>query len=1101
MTAPTNREPSQATPAVPAREAAGEGRTIAMADTGPALAEPAGVRRFGDYELLEEVARGGMGVVYKARQVSLDRIVAVKMILAGELASRETVERFRGEAAAVARLDHPGIVPIYEVGAHEGQHFFSMGFVDGTSLAAELAGGPLAPREAARLVQEVAEAVQHAHDHGVIHRDLKPGNVLLDKAGHARVTDFGLAKRTEFESHLTTTGQVLGTPSFMSPEQAAARWELVGPPTDVYALGAILYNALTGRPPFQAASLAETLQQVLEREPVPPRVLNPHIPRDLETITLRCLAKTPARRCSTARELAAELQRFLSGEPIRSRPVGRPERVWRWCCRRPLTAALLLAVQVLLGIVLVGGPVASVVLRHQRNEALANLLRARQAEADSKTHLRRAEDAEASLRLRLAESYLAQARAVRYSRRPGQRFEALEAVRQARELTGPTPALAQEAVAALGLADMVVARTWDGFPAGTLELACDETLEKYARADLQGRISLRRVADDAELAAWAGGIPPAGYRGLEFSPDGRWLHVLGGSGESARARLYRIDVAPPQLVLDGRHFAFAFSPDSRQLAVCQQDGAVHVLDTATGRAQRQLAIRLPVRGFGYVWWNPRHPQLAVNLRSAWCVLDLERDELQPEVPMPVSWLAWHPDGRHLAVATDQRLTIEIYDTQTRQLAAPVATGHTDQGVVLWFNRAGDLLVSNDWTDVRRVWDPGSGTELLRLPAADHNALMFRRDDRQAGASVSGRQVETWRVAAGAEHTFRSALATGADANRYQYRAVISAAGRLLAVQSKQGVALLDTAWGRELAILPGPIPVAFLPGNALRTCGPAGLQEHPFELDLPAARLRLGTPRTLVPVPSGDPWGQDRDGTVLAMPLHRGGFSITRLGPPLRTVAAPPLPHDVRSCAVSPDGRWLATGSHHPNPQQLTNARVWNSTTGQLIRTLPVSELCTVQFSPGGTWLATASRVDNECRLWQVGTWQPGPRFSRAVHVAFSADDRLLALGGPHGKVLLCETATGREIARLSSREMTALWPQCFAPDGSRVYAIGVDNGLLHVWDLRQIRQGLEELGLAQGWPEFPPPPPGEQSPTPLTVLREPAPPDTPVPGPTEGRP
>ncbi len=230
-----------------------------------------GSRIFGDYELLEEVGRGGMGVVYRARQRSLDRVVAVKMILAGELASRETVERFRGEAEAVARLDHPGIVPIHEVGALEGRHFFSMGYVEGQSLAAHLARGPMPPRDAATLVRDVAEAVQHAHDHGVIHRDLKPGNVLLDRSGHPRVTDFGLAKRMELDSHLTATGEVLGTPNFMAPEQAAAKLELVGPTSDVYALGAMLYNALAGRPPFQAAGLAETLQQVLEREPVPPR--------------------------------------------------------------------------------------------------------------------------------------------------------------------------------------------------------------------------------------------------------------------------------------------------------------------------------------------------------------------------------------------------------------------------------------------------------------------------------------------------------------------------------------------------------------------------------------------------------------------------------------------------------------------------------------------------------------------------------------------------------------------------------------------------------------------------------------------------------------
>ncbi len=629
---------------------------------------------------------------------------------------------------------------------------------------------------------------------------------------------------------------------------------------------------------------------------------------------------------------------------------------------------------------------------------------------------------------------------------------------------------------------MVVARTWNGFPPGTLEIAFDPALEKYARSDVQGRISLRRVSDDAEIAAVASGIPPAGYRGLEFSPDGRWLHVLGGRGPSARAQLYRIDLVPPQLVLDGRHFAFAFSPDSRQLAVGQQDGSVRLLDTASGRELRQLAVRLPVRDFAYLWWNPRRPQLAVNLRSGWSILDLDRDELQPPLPMPVSWLAWHPDGRHLAVSTDQRLTIEIFDAQSRKRVAPLALGHKDQGIVMWFNHAGDLLVSNDWTDVRRVWDPGSGLELMRLPAADHNSLMFRRDDRQAAASVSGTEVEVWRVAAGAERTFRSPRATADRAPRYQYRAVLSPEGRLLAVQCDDGVALLDTVSGRELALLPGPIPVAFLPGNELRTGGPAGLQEYPLDLNEQDSVLRVRPARTLVSTPTGDPWGQSRDGSVVAIPEHGRGFSILRLGPPVRPIQPPRFQHDVRSCAVSPDGRWVATGSHHPNPEKLTNARAWDSTTGRLVRTFPVGELCVVQFSPAGTWLATASRADDECRLWRVGTWEPGPRFARTVRIAFSADDRLLAGGGPHGVVVLYETATGREITRLTSREMTTLLPQCFSPDRSRLYALGVDNGLLHVWDLRRLRDGLDELGLAQGWPEFPPLPSEADSLAPLTV-------------------
>jgi eukaryotic-like serine/threonine-protein kinase len=304
------------------------------------------IRYFGDYELLTEIARGGMGVVYRARQISLNRLVALKMILAGQLAGKDEVRRFHLEAESAANLDHPGIVPIYEIGEHEGQHFFSMGFVEGTSLAARVVDGPLPPREAADLVRLVAEAIQYAHEKGVIHRDLKPANVLLDSQGRPKVTDFGLAKKLEGDSGLTHTGQVMGTPSYMPPEQADGK--AVGPAADVYALGAILYCLLTGRPPFQAASPVDTLMQVVGQEPVPLRRLNASVKRDLEVICLKCLEKDPTRRYSSAAALGEDLRRFLNGEPISARPVGSVEKTWRWSKRNPLVASLVSVVALLM---------------------------------------------------------------------------------------------------------------------------------------------------------------------------------------------------------------------------------------------------------------------------------------------------------------------------------------------------------------------------------------------------------------------------------------------------------------------------------------------------------------------------------------------------------------------------------------------------------------------------------------------------------------------------------------------------------------------------------------------------------------------------------
>jgi predicted Ser/Thr protein kinase len=324
------------------------------------IAVPPQKARFGDYELIEEIARGGMGVVYKARQVGLDRLVAIKMILNGHFASEGEIQRFRSEARAAAKLQHPGIVSIHEVAEHDGLLFFSMDLVQGKNLAQLVRDGPWGAMKAAQCVRDVAEAIQYAHEQGVLHRDIKPSNVLIDQNGRPRVTDFGLAKHLSTPDLatqsvvLTVSGQVMGSPNFMPPEQAVGKNREVTPASDVYSLGALLYHLLTGRPPFLADNIAATLRLVSETEPVAPRLLLPTIPRDLETICLRCLEKEPGQRYQTAEELSAELSRFLRGEPIHAHPMGRVEKTWRWCRRNPRILATASAI-VLLGFVATAG--------------------------------------------------------------------------------------------------------------------------------------------------------------------------------------------------------------------------------------------------------------------------------------------------------------------------------------------------------------------------------------------------------------------------------------------------------------------------------------------------------------------------------------------------------------------------------------------------------------------------------------------------------------------------------------------------------------------------------------------------------------------------
>lgn len=299
------------------------------------------------YEILGVLGRGGMGVVYRARQVRLNRMVALKMILSGSLASPEEINRFRSEAEAAAKLDHAGIVPIFEVGGDGDQHYFSMAYIEGKNLADQLARGPLTPRDAAEMVEQIAAAVEYAHQHGIIHRDLKPRNILLTVDGQPKITDFGLAKNLEADQGQTASGQILGTPGYMSPEQAQGKISAAGKHSDVYSLGAILYLPADRQAAVSGPGAIETLRQVVECEPVSPRLLNAAVTRDLETICLRCLAKDPAQRLASAQALADELGRTLRGEPIRSRRIGPVARVWRWARRKPLAAALCLAVVVL----------------------------------------------------------------------------------------------------------------------------------------------------------------------------------------------------------------------------------------------------------------------------------------------------------------------------------------------------------------------------------------------------------------------------------------------------------------------------------------------------------------------------------------------------------------------------------------------------------------------------------------------------------------------------------------------------------------------------------------------------------------------------------
>ena len=543
------------------------GPTAALdAPDGDGLAHGVAVRYFGDYEVRRELGRGGMSVVYEARQVSLNRPVALKLVRAGLLAGADELRRFQNEAEAVALLDHPGIVPVYEVGEHAGQRYFTMKLVPGGSLVPLLPRYGDDPRASARLVAEAAAAVAHAHARGILHRDLKPANILIDAEGHPHVTDFGLAKRVESDADLTQSGALLGTPAYMSPEQAAGRRGGITTAADVYGLGAVLYALLTGKAPFGGDSVVETLDAVRHHQPEPPTKLNGRVPRDLETIGLKCLEKDPRRRYPTAQALADDLRAWLVGEPIAARPAGVLERAAKWARRKPaLATAYGLAVAVLL-LSAFGGGLAYLWLKAER--ARGEAVTARDGAAQARATAERE-------------------RAAAVMARDGEV--------KARRAAERDRATAMEARDELARARESLARVEYG---RTIELAYQELRERNipAAVDLLDRTRLdlrgweyrfvRRLCHP-ELITLRG---PSAQHSAAFSSDGS--RVLTATGGAARLWDAKTGAELSRLASGRGDVRFAaLSPDGTRIVTVNSDDTARVLDARSGA--ELLVIKAP----------------------------------------------------------------------------------------------------------------------------------------------------------------------------------------------------------------------------------------------------------------------------------------------------------------------------------------------------------------------------------------------------------------------------------------------------------------------------------------------------------------------------
>jgi WD40 repeat protein len=1058
--------PASPEPAAPAPPLMGTDPTQLSPDGGPSVkVTPADLPAIPGYEILGVLGHGGTGVVYKARQMRLNRLVALKMIHNGGQADSEDLLRFLGEVETAARLQHPHIVPIYEVARHDGRPYFTMEFVEGGNLAEKIHGTPQPARPAAQLLETLARVVHFAHGHKIVHRDLKPDNVLLTPEGTPKVTDFGLAKRLELGTGLTQTGAVLGTPSYMAPEQAGGKPGAIGPATDVYALGTILYEMLTGRPPFVGETPLDTLQQVRAEEPVPPSRLRPGVPRDLETICLKCLEKEPKKRYGSAEELAGRLRLFLDGKPIPDRPVGKPERLWRWCRRNPVVAAQAASVAVLLVLLAVGASISALWLREERNQAVQ---RGRETDA-----------ARLDANHKLLQSYLDQARADRWSGRAGRRSRALTALGAAAELGGQLGLpddrfleLRNEAIAVLTLADLRAARE-HAAQAGTpwSGVTIDARAEQYAYCDHQKTIWVRGVADDRPIDHWSG-EEPAWVQC--FSPNGRFLagkyHAPGAESESGQVRLLIRDVARGEAVLDEQFDvcgqALAFHADSRRLAVGGLDGWVHLWDLLGDKSKKRLAqVPAPL----CLAFHPRGRELAVYNGTAHevQVLDVENETVRARLHLPFHAfaLAWHPEGNLLAAAggvdPNDQFPVYVWDTTARRETL-VLRGHSAEVRGVAFSHGGDLLASTGWNGSTRLWDPWTGRQLVSEREGGER-VQFGPDDRVLG--VVGRGGFNLRDSA----TGRECRALhGHTGYKGPWCVDFSPDGRLLASAGNDGVRLWDVAAARCARILPGEQAESArfrtTTDRSLITSGGAGVYHWPIvpDPDDPGRGLWIGPARPLL-----DGWHYDvclgPSGCALAVAdSQRGQVRLLDLANPASTAT---LKHEgAKHVAIDPDGRWVAAGSAAGK-----GVRVWDLRTRELVKELGSNDRA-LAFSPDGRWLVTST--PNEYRFWKAGSWEAGhtiPSDKGLINpLAFTPDGSLLAITSNYSSVRLIDSTTDREVATLTAPDPQPISWLCFSPDGSQL-AAATEAHVIHLWDLRRIRQQLAEMHLDWDLPPYKP--------------------------------
>jgi len=1056
--------------------------TLVSPQRAPELQTDPPWKTLGRFQLIREIGRGGFGIVYLAHDPLLQRAVALKVPRPEAVISPELRQRFYQEARAASTLQHANLVTVYEAGEVGPVCFIVYAYCPGITLAQWLKeqSEPVPFATSARLIATLADAVAHAHQHGVVHRDLKPSNVLLQiadcglqigekpnlssqsaiynlQSAIPRITDFGLAKNfLESPCDPTTrSGAIVGTVSYMAPEQARGKTRALGPGTDIYALGAILYELLTGRTPFQGESDLDTLLQVQFEEPLPPARLRPRIPRDLETICLKCLQKEPQRRYPSAAALEEDLQRFLAGKPVLARPVSRSERLLRWCKRNPLPAALTASVAALLFFSSIGSLIAARWMQHGRD-------RAQRAERDTK--------------LELCRGYFSQARASRRGNDPGRRFRSRELLTKTIQLRDelsrpdllPTELeLRNELIGCLAQADLSPAPQWQGLPIGYRSIAFDARLQVYARSEDPATVRIARVADDAQIFRFEG--TSSGTALLRLSPD---AHFVAFVQNDRRLRLGDVQLQ--------QHFvpnvdplsplALDFSPDSCRLAAGHEDGRITLYDLARRAILSQT--RIPARP-KHLAFHPDGRTLAISDQASGAVFihDVLSKRLDRILcPQKAGAVGWSADGQFLAVAGDNG-RIFLWEPSRQRMRSSLE-GHQGGGVQISFASSGRLLASFGWDGMLRLWDVRAGTPLFSTRSTTHD-LRFSPDSRWLASSINGTQLGFWQVAAGQEHrTIALGYQPGAPGLPADTSADISNDDRFLVVplDGDGGIRVWDLESGREIGSIPtrASESAVFTPdGKALLTDGRGGLYRWSLQGSGSADLLKIGPPeklhsdhiRLFKSRPAGEMVGatvRGKGGTILSMSPRPA------IGPMIKELEGTFL-------SVSPDGRWIATGQWNGR-----GIKVWDTRNHQSRELLSEDGIFAVRFSPDNRWLlASIVSSTEEYRSWTVASWEPCLRLPRSYGgrlpgvMAFSPDGKLLAVETEPARLQLVNPATGQGYATLEDPGgHSALWAS-FTRDGARLVVLTANT--LQIWDLRLLRAGLAEYGLDWDLPAYPP--------------------------------